>query len=310
MQGEEAIYVNSQKPLKREYQNFKMKSLINLFKYWRKHELASKDLFGTCRRFIKWQIGSRLLGAPVIWPWIGDTKLIVENGMKGATMNIYCGLHEFSDMTFLLHVLKPGDKFVDVGANVGSYTVLASGVAGAESISIEPIPNTFKKLKENILVNKIEDRVRAECCGVGAQDGETITFIADRDTCNQVAPEGYTGSTLDIPIKSLDLLTKDFNAVLWKIDVEGFEEEVLQGAQSALASQELLAVVMEGGCSRIDEIMTSFGFKKYIYSPFSRTLSKLDGNKGSHNWLWIKNADEVLIRCAKANTTMVNGLTI
>lgn len=52
--------------------------------------------------------------------------------MTGATGNIYVGLHEFEDMAFLLHVLRRTDLFVDVGANIGSYTILAGGAAGAK----------------------------------------------------------------------------------------------------------------------------------------------------------------------------------
>ena len=63
--------------------------------------------------------------------------------MTGATGNIYTGLHEFEDMMFLLHLLRPGDIFVDAGANIGSYTVLASAVVGAKSISFEPVPPLF-----------------------------------------------------------------------------------------------------------------------------------------------------------------------
>ena len=73
--------------------------------------------------------------------------------MTGATGNIYAGLHEFNDMAFCLHLLRSGDLFVDVGANIGSYTVLASKVAGANSITLEPVPQTFERLKRNVNIN-------------------------------------------------------------------------------------------------------------------------------------------------------------
>lgn len=60
----------------------------------------------------------------VQFDWIEGARLMVRNGMTGATGNIYCGLHEFTDMSFVLHLLRPDDLFVDVGANIGSYTVL------------------------------------------------------------------------------------------------------------------------------------------------------------------------------------------
>ncbi len=80
-------------------------------------------------RFLRWQLGSRLLRMPLLVPWVGNTSLVIEAGMTGATMNFYCGLHEAVDMALVLHALQPGDVFLDVGANVGTYTILASAVA-------------------------------------------------------------------------------------------------------------------------------------------------------------------------------------
>jgi hypothetical protein len=60
-------------------------------------------------------------------------------GLTGATGNWYCGLDAFEDMAFLLHFMREEDLFVDVGANIGSYTILAGNEVGAETIEIEPI---------------------------------------------------------------------------------------------------------------------------------------------------------------------------
>jgi hypothetical protein len=68
------------------------------------------------------QIASRFQDE-VIVHWIGGTRS-ARRGMTGLTGNIYAGLHEFADMAFLLHFLRPSDVFADVGANVGSYTNL------------------------------------------------------------------------------------------------------------------------------------------------------------------------------------------
>ncbi len=71
----------------------------------------------------------------VIVHWIGGTRLAARRGMTGLTGNIYAGLHEFADMAFLLHFLRPSDLFADVGANVGSYTILASGVVRCPTVA-------------------------------------------------------------------------------------------------------------------------------------------------------------------------------
>ncbi len=114
-------------------------------------------------RFLRWQLGSRLLLMLVIVPWVGSTFLVIETGMTSATMSFYCGLHEAADIAFVLHVLRPGDAFLDVGSNVGTYTILASGVAQAHSIVIEPIPATFDRLLRNLRLNDLPSRVDARC---------------------------------------------------------------------------------------------------------------------------------------------------
>ena len=66
-------------------------------------------------------------------------------------------------MGFLLHVLRSEDLFVDVGANVGSYTILACSVVGARGISFEPVPSTYKRLVENMRLNHLDEIGRASC---------------------------------------------------------------------------------------------------------------------------------------------------
>jgi predicted RNA methylase len=77
--------------------------------------------------------------------------------MKGATANMSIGLSEFADMMLALHFLRKGDLFVDVGANVGSYAVLASGVCRATTWAFEPDPNTVRSLKRNLAINNLND---------------------------------------------------------------------------------------------------------------------------------------------------------
>ena len=102
-------------------------NLLDTLRFVCRHPLNRKKPIAGLLRFVDWQIRSRVQGE-VTHPWVGGTKLAVRKGMTGATGNIYCGLHEFPDMAFVLHALKTTDVFLDIGANVGAYTILASGV--------------------------------------------------------------------------------------------------------------------------------------------------------------------------------------
>jgi hypothetical protein len=65
--------------------------LIKLFRYWQRNPIASRDLPGTVVRFLRWQLSTRLLGMPIVFPWIVGNELVIKPGMTGATMNVYFG---------------------------------------------------------------------------------------------------------------------------------------------------------------------------------------------------------------------------
>ena len=195
-------------------------------------------------RWLRWQLGSRLLPGAVLTPFVEEVYLLVRPGMTGATGNVYCGLHEFEDMALVLHALRPDDLFVDIGANVGSYSMLG-GAAGARVLAIEPIPRTFAWLTRNIAVNGLGEQVRALNLGLGRGEGR-LRFTGGLDTVNHVLAEGeLTGDALEVPVRTLDSVLDGQSPTLIKMDIEGFESEVLAGAVRTLADPGLLALMME-----------------------------------------------------------------
>ena len=108
-----------------------MKKLLQIINFINCHPLSRRHKIKAYLRFLYWQISQFIYPHETTYPFVGDTKLLVKKGLAGATGNIYTGLHEFYDMGFLLHFLRKDDLFFDVGANVGSYTVLASGYSNA-----------------------------------------------------------------------------------------------------------------------------------------------------------------------------------
>ena len=270
-----------------------IKSFLRTWQFINKHPLASRNKSLAITNWLRWQISSNILKMPVIFPWIDPSKLVAERGMTGATGNIYAGLHEFTDMAFCLHLLRPSDLFVDVGANIGSYTVLASKVAGANSMTLEPVPQTFDRLKRNININEISSLVDSRCCAVGATNG-AIMFSSDCDTTNQVVDDKYKGTSVEVPVMSLDEVLQTLKPTLIKIDVEGYEPEVMEGAKETLKNDSLLAVLLETVNSEIENALKANGFISASYDPFTRKVSTSNVNNVSNNYLWIKNVDQVI----------------
>lgn len=288
--------------------------LLDLIRFVWRHPLNARGRVGALGRVIRWQLGSRMVPGPIALPFVEGTNLFVTRGMTGATGNWYCGLHEHGEMGFLLHVLREMDLFVDVGANIGSYTVLASGAVGARSIAIEPVPSTFASLRRNIVLNGIDTRVHCWQGGMADRQG-VLRFTSGFDTVNHVVTEGEATESVEVPVSTLDdLLGGDAPAVI-KIDVEGYERSVLRGGRKTLADSKVLAVIMEtnGSGARygasddelVDE-MRRAGFAMYAYDPIRRRLA--ESGKGGGNTIFIRDIAEVQERIRSAlRFRLVNG---
>jgi FkbM family methyltransferase len=289
--------------------------LMNTYRFLASHPLTRDRTIDALTRWLRWQIGSRILSWPVAVPFVNDTRLLARPGMTGATGNIYCGLHEFEDMGFVLHFLRPGDLFVDIGANIGSYTILASA-AGASTISFEPVPATFEALLDNIHLNRLVTRVDARNKAVGRASGE-LEMIADQDTTNQAlsTEDQYTGKAIRVPVVALDEALQDKSPKLIKIDVEGFETEVLAGATTILANPSLRAVVMElngsGARYGFDEStlhrhMQAIGFRACRYEPLTRRIVDLKGQQSTTgNTLYLRDPEAIQAEVSQSPTYRV-----
>ncbi|MBC5773482.1 FkbM family methyltransferase [Pontibacter sp. KCTC 32443] len=280
-------------------------SIINTLKFILSHQLTRKNRINALIRFIKWQIGSRLNPYPVVYPFVEDTYLVVERGMTGATGNLYTGLHEFSDMGFLLHFLREDDLFVDVGANIGSYSILASGVCKAKTIAIEPSTVTYNRLMRNVRVNGLESLITTLNIGLGGEN-TSMFFTKSLDTINHIVTDAESiGEKEKIDIITLDSIIINVNQpLLLKIDVEGFEAQVLKGATHTLSNPNLKAIIIELNGSGLrysyneDDIrmqLKEAGFRSFSYNPFSRNLTRKSTNL-NHNELYIRDNEFIMDR--------------
>ena len=266
-------------------------------------------------RFAWWQLRSRLQPGRHCYVWVGGAKLWLQRGWGGLTGNYYAGLHEFEDMAFLLHLLRPSDRFVDVGANMGSYTILARGVCGAGTVSYEPVPATFERLQDNLRLNDaLDGRSRLAPAAVGAAPG-TLKMSAGQDAMNHVVA-AEEASALEVPVVTLD---EDLFAtpLLMKVDVEGFETEVFRGARRHLANPALRALIVElNGLGRrygYDESalhadLLAAGFAPYAYDPFTRSLRPL-ASPGPHNTIYCRDLPFIEARLKAALPVTVLGMS-
>lgn len=283
------------------------------------HVLVKPNILKAVLRFFFWQVKSRLFRRDFVFDWVAESKFYVKKGETGLTQNIYVGLAEFEDMSFLLHCLQEGDNFLDIGSNSGSYSILGGAVSRANVIAVEPVPETYERLLRNLSLNQLERNSIALNIGLGANVG-FLTMTSALDTTNQIVVGETRNATTRVAISTLDEITKDFSPTLIKMDVEGWETEVLRGGVKALQNPQLLALILElnesgqgYGFSDSDilEFLERFDFEPYSYEPLSRSLRKLSGkNEDCGNTIFIRDIVETMKRIDRAPRREILGLSI
>jgi FkbM family methyltransferase len=158
------------------------------------------------------------------------------------------GEYDFNNMNLLQLLLSSGNPtFVDIGANIGSYSLIASEAPNAKVVSIEPHPRTFGALLENI---KRNERHNVTCLNLAISRLEGVLELTDlgESSINRIV------SSRAVRSGTLQVLAKPFHAVcdefgihpdFIKIDVEGHERAVLDGF-GELQSR-VKVILIEGG---------------------------------------------------------------
>jgi FkbM family methyltransferase len=287
-----------------------VRKLPAVLRYVWNHPLSANRRWARMRRFFQWQLASRLLPGAAVVPFVNDTRLLVRRGMHAGTGNIYTGLQEFDEMAFVLHALRPGDLFVDVGANIGTYTLLAAGAVGCRCLCVEPVDKAFRELGDNLRMNELEGRVEAHRVALGASVGE-VRMTSLLDSCNRILPDNARrdAGTQVVPMTTLDRLLTGRTPAILKIDVEGYEPQVLAGAAATVTQPSLLAVLVEtnrdvargaNDLEDIDGLLRRVGFQPCQYQGLTRSLRPARPSAEAINVIYVRSVGLVAQRCREA----------
>jgi FkbM family methyltransferase len=200
---------------------------------------------------------------------------------------------EKTELALVSAYLKPGMTVIDVGANIGVYSILADKRVGATGTvwAFEPSQESSRRLQNNLELNACQ-RVRAFQLAVSARSSPSLKLKSDAgfgDAYRYLSRDGEDDSSPGgewVPVTTLDLFSRDHQiagAAFLKIDVEGGEFLVLQGAQEFLQSSPEICIMFESdpewcrraGCRQEDafELLRRLGFGLYTWESRSRRWS-------------------------------------
>lgn len=219
----------------------------------------------------------------------------VDPGDLFGALLYWRGLAPFEPDTIPLFIeyARSAPRVVDAGAHTGIYSLLACAAnPNLEVFCFEPNPATFQRLERNLALNDFSRRCTAIRAAVSSEQGTASLKTADDQTMCTL--EGRSSpSAIEVAVTSLDsVLPLDAKTRLMKIDVEGHEDKVLQGAVKTIeASRPIIFFECNPG-NRAQSIETLL--RERDYSLFSllngkpKELSKLvpeDLPHGHHNFL-------------------------
>ena len=152
-------------------------------------------------RFVWWQLRKRMTNAAA-FVRVGQTrrfKVVCDSAFS--SMVVYNGLPEWDEMRFLLRILRPTDGFIDIGANVGFYTVLASTIiADGPLLAFEANPRNLDVLRDQVALNKL---AKAEIFGtaLGNATGELSFMDSGRETGSSASGNAPQARLITVPSK-------------------------------------------------------------------------------------------------------------
>jgi FkbM family methyltransferase len=235
-----------------------------------------------------------------------DAYVYADVGDWSGRHHYFCGgYRDPANGLLIKKCLRAGDTYIDVGANYGIFSILASRIVGPEGrvISFEPNPQVHRVLQAMLAINHISN---CEAMNVGLSDAAGSLTLSGADehtgtfTLREVEAAAQSMQVQVLRGDDIFARMELKGRVLVKIDTEGFEHHVLRGLDSTLAKYPRLAVCVEvtdawlkqTGSSAVElfKYFSERGFKPYEFKLRRRLmrreleLAPLDGPRGEYQY--------------------------
>ncbi|MEN9225505.1 MAG: FkbM family methyltransferase [Thermostichus sp. DRC_bins_24] len=253
----------------------------------------------SCANLAKEHLTSVLNGKPPVLPgtqshenqgikalYEDDSIILISPSLNSiSTQVILSSGHWFEpEIDFCRRYLRLGMSMLDIGASIGSYTILAAKQVGEEGsvFAFEPSITCASLLEKSIELNRMSGYVKAATKAVGSQTGKVYLILNEDDIFNRTVSDlyGVTSPTQQVDQVTLDewwLSNQEPNIDLVKIDIGGDALTVLKGAQHLLShTSPVLIMEANGGRGSLSEQASEYlrerGYSVFYYSYYLKEL--------------------------------------
>ena len=222
-----------------------IKIFINIFN----HPLTKHRRLATLAKVLWWKFNQLFFHLPTIVKITDDFSIICNPGSSLGNFIVYTQWPEYSETQFLLRYLMANDVYIDVGAHIGSTLLpAASKITNRKLFGFEPTPDIFAQLLTNIRLNNLASRVLVFPQAVSHKNSRQQFVVEKRAEISHLANNDDNLSRLVVTTIKLDTFVSQRRITkinLLKIDTEGAELQVLQGARRLLDQHRIEIILFE-----------------------------------------------------------------
>lgn len=264
---------------------------LNKLRWLFSHGVARTHPVRTTWRLLTWEL-IRLSNYSLESRYDGAFDITLMPNEGASRLTYYFGVSEPELFSFYEEFLKPGMVVVDAGANIGLHTLFfAKRVGPLGSVyAFEPGSATFKRLQAHVERNQLSN-VHCFHCALGAAEGRVSLVEIGQDSSRNFVTNEFLSAGADegVNLRPLDQVLREVNVEkvdFLKLDVEGFELEVLKGARGHLNGQKIRVIQLElddrslarsGSCSGgVSDMLCGFGYHRAEWSHGDRCFRPAD----------------------------------
>lgn len=223
-----------------------------------------------------------------------------------------------------LETMKAGEVFVDIGANVGMYSIYAAAYAGVQVYSFEPESQNYAELNKNIFINGLNEKISAYCLALSNEKKFSHLLLSDFGPAfahHDFGGDSWKGDKLlgNKVFKKQDRIKQGCYSISLdeliatgvvpapqhiKIDVDGIESRIIAGAENVLRGDSLKTILIEVDFDieesvKIIDLMLNWGWRfskdqvrinQHEIVPYEVFEKRLEKREGGSNFIFYKDA--------------------